>query len=182
MDSAIEPDVLDPRLDRRTADYWNAITDGQITPTLLANRVASSELCDRVRQQFGAKAMVACLGPNGAWTFDSQRSWWTDIDNGANPYARNRQLQLNQWGDPTGIALPPEVQQQGALFRWVYQHSVALPRGLFSLASHIAPRGGAELEDLPVYDSTDPNHALLIVVVPKGDDLVVYRKRVAITK
>ncbi|MBC8116560.1 MAG: hypothetical protein H7062_19380 [Candidatus Saccharimonas sp.] len=161
---------------------WSAIADGQITPALLGNRAVSAKLQERVRKQFGDKAMVACLGPNGAWTFDSQRSWWTNVDEGANPYYRNRQLQLNQWGDPTGIALPPEIQQQGALFRWVYQHSVALPRGLFALASQVGPKGGAELDDLPVYDPSDPNHALLIVVVPKGDDLIVYRKRVAIAK
>ena len=161
---------------------WNAIADGQITPALLSTRIASAELRERVKRQFGTGAMVACLGPNGSWTFDGNRLWRTNIDNDANPQLRNARRLFSQQGDFTGTSLPADVQQQGALFRWVYQHSVALPRGLFALAAQVGPKGGAELDDLLVYDPSDPHHALLIVVVPKGDDLVVYRKRVAIAK
>ena len=161
---------------------WMPITDGQITSGLLSTRVVGGELRERVRRQFGTGALVACLGPNGAWASDGNRLWQTNIGNDANQYNRTVQPQFNSWGEPTGLQIPPEVQQQGALFRWFYQHSVAQKHGLFGLVSHIGPKGGPEFDDLPIYDPSDSGHALLIIVVPQGDDLIAYRKRVAIGK
>ena len=161
---------------------WNAITDGQITTAMLDSHSTSFELLDRVRRQFGKEALVACLGPNGRWAYDRSPDWWTHQDQNGNPHINQQRIQPAQFQDYTNTQLPIEVQQQGDLFRWLYQHSIALPRGLFSLASHIGPKGGPELDDLPIYDPSDTGHALLIVVIPVQDDFVVYRKLVRIGK
>ncbi len=163
--------------EEQTVD-WQAMTGGQITTAMLDSHGVSAELASRVRSQFGADALVACLGPKGRWAYDRNQAWWTHRspnDQNANP-----QSQAMMFDDDFGSQLPPDILYQGELFRWIYQHSVAQPRGLFALASQIAPKGGPELDDLPVYDPSDSGHALMIVVVPKGDDLIVYRQRVAL--
>jgi hypothetical protein len=157
---------------------WNAITEGQVTTAMLDSHTISGELHERVRRQFGNKALVACLGPNGRWAYDRNPSWWTHRGQSGNPYINQQRIQYAQFQDYSNTQLPVEIQQQGDLFRWLYQNSVALPRGLFALASHIGPKGGPALDDLPIYDPTDSERALLIVVIPVKDDFVVYRKLV----
>lgn len=161
---------------------WNALTDGQITTAMLDSHTTSGELHDCVRKQFGKQALVACLGPNGRWAYDRSPAWSSHQNQNGNPYINQQWLLYSQVQDYTNVQLPAEIQQQGDLFRWLYQHSVALPRGLFALASHIGPKGGPELDDLPVYDPSDTEHALLIVAVPVQDDFVAYRKLVRIDK
>jgi hypothetical protein len=48
--------------------------------------------------------------------------------------------------------------------------------GLFGVVSQLSPTGGDDFEDLSLLDPSDPAQWLLIVVVPRGNDLVVYRK------
>jgi hypothetical protein len=48
--------------------------------------------------------------------------------------------------------------------------------GLFSAVSQISPVGGDTFEDLCLLDSTDPGQWLLIVVVRRGDDILIYRR------
>jgi len=50
------------------------------------------------------------------------------------------------------------------------------PEGLFSIVSQVSPTGGANFEDLTILDPTDPNQWLLVVIVPDGEDYVVYRR------
>jgi hypothetical protein len=52
----------------------------------------------------------------------------------------------------------------------------AAPAGYFSIFSQVAPAGGADFEDLVLVDSSDPGQWLLVIVVARGDDLVLYRK------
>jgi hypothetical protein len=66
------------------------------------------------------------------------------------------------------------------LFRWIYQHSIAAPRGMFAISFAASPRGAENLDDLPLYDATDSNHVLLVIVVPTANDLIAYRKLVPI--
>ena len=164
--------------DEQSVD-WKAMTEGLITTEMLDSHTMSGELTDRVRKQFGKQALVACLGPNGRWAHDRNPVWSSHQNQVENPYMNQQRILYSQVQDYTNVQLPAEIQQQGDLFRWLYQHSVALPRGLFALASHIGPKGGPELDDLPIYDPSDTEHALLIVVVPVGDDFVVYRKLVS---
>lgn len=180
----------EPRVD------WKTLADGQITQSSLDGQVISSELSARVRTQFGDKAAVACLGPRGRWAFDRGTLWQANGQSSVDmsmmsqqqiqqqfvQQAYQRQLQAPQMQSYTTAQLPADIQQQAGLFRWVYQNSVAVPRGLFGLVSGIAPKGGPDLDDLPIYDPTDTTHALLIVIVPRGDDLIVYRKLVKCDK
>lgn len=48
--------------------------------------------------------------------------------------------------------------------------------GFFDVVSQLSPKGGDEFEDLALLDPSDPNQWLLVVTVPRGDDLMVYRK------
>jgi hypothetical protein len=50
------------------------------------------------------------------------------------------------------------------------------PAGLFTFVSRISPTGGDNLEDLTLLDPSGSSEWLLIVVVEKGDDVLVYRK------
>ena len=188
--------IDEPRVD------WKALADGQITQSSLDGHVISAELLGRVRKEFGNAAAVACLGPRGRWAFDRAVLWQTNGQAFVDPSLSLQQqqqlaaiqqsqlaaiqqqqiqlarMQAGAMQNYTTAQLPADIQQQAGLFRWVYQNSVAVPRGLFGLVSGIAPKGGPDLDDLPIYDPTDTTHALLIVIVPRGDDLIVYRKLV----
>lgn len=48
--------------------------------------------------------------------------------------------------------------------------------GLFSLVSQIAPTGAGNFEDLAITDPADPLQRLLVVLVERGDEIVMYRK------
>ena len=176
----------EPRVD------WKTLVEGQITLSSLDGHAISSELSARVRTQFGTDAAVACFGPRGRWAFDRTALWQSNGQSSVDlsmmsqqqiqqqwvQQAYQRQLQAPQMQSYTNAQLPADVEQQAGLFRWLYQNSVAVPRGLFGLVSGIAPKGGPDLDDLPIYDPTDTTHALLIVIVPRGDDLIIYRKLV----
>jgi len=167
--------------DERPVD-WKAVTEGLITNAMLDSRNVSTELVLHVRSHFGERAFVACIGANGRWACDRNTDWWTNRNQIANPAIAQRQMTSLLYNEDGTPQVPNDLLNQGELLRWVYQHSVAQKHGLFGLAAHIGPKGGPELDDLPIYDSSDDTHALLIVVVPQGDDLIVYRKRIAIGK
>ncbi len=48
--------------------------------------------------------------------------------------------------------------------------------GLFNVVSQISPNGGTDFDDMALVDPSDPRQWLLIVMVDRGDELVVYRK------
>lgn len=50
------------------------------------------------------------------------------------------------------------------------------PRGLFLLTSQLSPTGGANFEDLHVFDPTAPDQWQVVVVVKAGADFVAYRR------
>ncbi len=177
-----------PGLVEESVVDWKGLAEGQITRAILDSHLIPQELAMRVRSQFGSAALVACFGPKGTWSYDRQPAWWTNRDQsvqdrngvalGSRVYRVNARRAAMAAPDYAGIQLPADIQQQADLFRWLYQHSVAMPRGIFGLVSAVGPQGGSDLDDLPIYDPTDPTHALLIVVMPRGDDLHVYRKLV----
>ena len=41
--------------------------------------------------------------------------------------------------------------------------------------SQVSPTGADNLEDLAVFDPSDPSQRLLVAVEARGDDLVIYR-------
>lgn len=59
---------------------------------------------------------------------------------------------------------------------FLQETSVRSGRGMYAVVSHLAPTGGPNFEDLPLLDSSDESQWLLVVAVPSGSDLLVYRK------
>lgn len=147
---------------------WAALTEGITIPEMYVTRTINSELQARVEAIFGPKALVACVRSNHQRALSRPEEWWA----ASGPHTANN-LRTNQYGYPR---LPEDLTHEPDLFRWIYQHSVAMPYGMFSLTSQIGPTGGEELEDLPILDSSDSRQHLLVVVVPRGDDLIVYRR------
>jgi hypothetical protein len=58
----------------------------------------------------------------------------------------------------------------------VRELSCRAPEKLFALTSQLAPNGSPDLDDLAVLDSSDPEQSLLVIGVPSGPDLVLYRR------
>lgn len=155
---------------------WTSLSQGILDdPAVFQNRTIAGTPVSRIHQQFGPQSLVACLGPQGRWALNQQGNWWSQNSN--DPSIR---IHAARGYNDYQVSLPGDVQGQPALFRWLYQHSVAAPYGLFSVTSQIGPTGGADLNDLPILDGSDPSQGLLIVVVPSGDDFIVYRKRLKI--
>lgn len=64
---------------------------------------------------------------------------------------------------------------------------ISAPTGIsaFKFVSQISPAGGWSFDDLAMLDINNPNEWLLIIAVPRDDDIVIYRKlfrRSAVTK
>ena len=51
------------------------------------------------------------------------------------------------------------------LMNSVVRSTAVPPRGVFRLFSQLAPGGAAELEDLPIFDSTNPNQWMLLIML-----------------
>jgi hypothetical protein len=54
--------------------------------------------------------------------------------------------------------------------------SVRPEQSYFQLVSQISPTGASNFEDLPLFDAGDPKQWLLIVMVTRGPDRLVYRR------
>lgn len=54
--------------------------------------------------------------------------------------------------------------------------SAAPQGGLFAIVSQISPTGGKDFEDLSLLDPSDADQWLLVVIVERGNELLVYRK------
>ncbi len=54
--------------------------------------------------------------------------------------------------------------------------SCRTPQKLFALTSQVAPNGSPNLDDLAVLDGSDPGQSLLVIGVPSGPDLILYRR------
>ncbi len=74
--------------------------------------------------------------------------------------------------------LYPMLGPGGEKILWdqILSLSVAPREGFFSVVSSLSPNGAAEMEDLPVFDATEKNAWMLVVVVREGEDWVVYRR------
>ncbi len=72
-------------------------------------------------------------------------------------------------------SVAPETQQMPVMS--AAQHlSTRSAAGLFAIVSQISPTGGENLEDLALFDETDPNQWLLLVALRRDGNWVVYRK------
>ena len=67
------------------------------------------------------------------------------------------------------------AQQMPVVATVAQQLSARSASGLFAIVSQISPTGGENLEDLALFDETDPNQWLLIVAVRRDGNWIVYR-------
>lgn len=117
-------------------------------------------LAQEIFRQFGPEARSALIGFGQPLSLSNH---WNSLSYTPNSDASNLWM------------VPENVRNQGTEFRWLYYHSAASDNGAFLLVSSISPTAGASLEDLPLLDESDSDQGLLIIAVPRGDDLVVYR-------
>ncbi|MBW3541922.1 MAG: hypothetical protein KY476_16765 [Planctomycetes bacterium] len=130
-----------------------------------------------VRGHFGEGAAVALITQGGAiWHVGGDVELLDAARNGTT-YPASKSLQSGQPGTLTSdflldlSARPTKVIRAG---EW-YQESAGA-YGLFSLVSQISPTGGDTFEDLAILDTSDPRQRLLLVAVPRGRDILLYRK------
>jgi hypothetical protein len=149
---------------------WNALMQGIDTRTMSYDHNLPGALQARLQTQFGANALMAFIGPQNRWAYNLHGDWRRNA-------AASNNVYMNYYQE-TQPMVPNEIQGHPAMFRWLYQHSVAMSYGVFSLTSQSGPTGAADMNDLPILDSENTRQGLLIVVVPKADDFIVYRKLV----
>lgn len=150
------------------------------------------KLLEVTRKQFGPQAMVACFSGVNGWAYDRTAGWSSsrsDLPQTSGPYIPNR---FNREVE----RVIPEIngcRDAGApeFFTWIYAACVGFAgnsfssyvpaSNLYSVINQTAPKGGANCDDLPLLDTTDPRAWLLVVVVPDKNDLIVYRKLMQFT-
>lgn len=155
---------------------WGQVMEGEDIRSTLNDQTAKQRILARIHQQIGRSCAVCWIGPAGAFSYQLSPDWkdsvFTQYSHASgDPYSTfDYEEQMLQQ------ELPNDVRNQPAMLRWLYQNSVAGTQGLFCLTSQASPAGGAQFEDLPIFDSWQGNQMLMIVVVQRGDDYVVYRK------
>ena len=71
------------------------------------------------------------------------------------------------------LAGPADTTIEG---RWANELTSRRPTGFFHIVSQVSPSGGTTLEDVSVFDSSDPTRWMLVVWVPDGEDYYIYRR------
>jgi hypothetical protein len=95
------------------------------------------------------------------------------------PYAPSQQITIYK---PNGELGTASMRAYGSatpadpLLDLVKRASVGPPEGLFKIVSQIAPTAGDSLEDLALVDPSDERQWLLVVIVARGDDRIVFRR------
>ena len=148
---------------------WSAIPVPAVEnyPALAA--MNGQELLPAIRSQLGPRAQAGVLATTG-WV-------WTSGSSVASPQNQtyNRQYFVEQQL-PSGVNTTERSLQYGQDMAAVERLSICPPQGLASLASSTSPHGGRSLDDVPVTTDGEADRWWLIVTVPQGDDIVVYRK------
>ena len=149
---------------------WAKIMEGEQIRAVMHDESAKLRILDRTQQQLGCSCAVGLAGPWGSFSNMKSPQWNDSFFTlyGSDPSDYEARL--------FEMDLPNDVRSQPAMWRWLYQNSVAVPQGVYCLTSQLGPAGGAQLEDLPMYDSWEQGQLLIIVIFPRGDDYVVYRK------
>jgi len=160
---------------------WSAVADAKFKPFnadtgLVSVRGAEAinsvqkhqtAILDGNWQQEIAKQVVLAFGPDAA-AYVFRGGEWQNVT-GSTPLA---QLGTNNNQYYNGSYWVHEAKGRTFLLDACVSPTV----GLFSVVSQISPNGGRDFEDLTLLDPTDENQWLLVIVVPNGDDLLVYRK------
>jgi hypothetical protein len=144
---------------------WSVITLPDLVEAT-AQTINYDEMLAQVRAQFGPAAEAAVLGPPGhVWSSEPQ------VQPGSYPQIVHPP---QQYRDPNGANQPqfPVSPRMNSLLRL----TSAPTFGLFALVYQSSPHGGSSLDDLPLTVSDATTHRWLLVLVPQGDDIVVYRK------
>jgi hypothetical protein len=121
----------------------------------LTSRAECDALAARIRQAFGENACAV--------VFRGGRADVIPVLNSLQSLRKPR----------TGSYEPLGEMQIGEIVR---EMSCRKPEKLFALTSQIAPNGSPNLDDLAVLDGSDPGQSLLVIGVPSGPDLILYRR------
>lgn len=127
-----------------------------------------AELLKAAESHFGPTVMVACASGKNDWAYNYSPEWTS----------QQMIRTIGMRGTELLDAVELQLLNEPDFFRWIYSATVAPAKsGLFALTRQTTPKGNPYCDDLPILDSTDPDSWVLIVVVPDGDNYVVYRKR-----
>lgn len=178
---SIPGDITVPEID------WSEFNlDYSSAPQILKHELPA-KLGEVTHRLFGQKAMVACFAGINGWAYDRSPGWTSS-------HSMAQQAQPGyppNWMNQEAEMMVPEIhncRSAGAseFFAWIYTsavgfsgHSISryIPASnIFSVIKQTAPKGGANCDDLPILDATDPDSWLLVVIVPDKEDLIVYRK------
>ena len=122
------------------------------------NTLNRAELTKQVQQAFGAAA--------SAYVIDSSRK--VDVVTGSPVlHAPSYSWHGSQYASPGN-------SRQTTTF--LLDVCARNPIGMFSVISQLSPNGGNNFEDLSLLDTTDPQQWMLVISVPKGDDILIYRR------
>ena len=136
--------------------------------------LVSDKIVKQVQKQFGAEAHCAAFFGTAGWVHDISSVWATEFveeSRGLSESQRRQSLSLNSvaMGEPAFLA-------------WIHNASSGSTNpGLFSLLKQTSPTGDGSCEDLVLFDSSNEQEWLLVVVVAKPNRYDVYRKRMTFT-
>ena len=119
--------------------------------------VNRAELAEQVQEAFGVNA-IACV-------IDSNRT-----------VIGSPILSTSTGGYPYGQTVYRDQTRFGQVSTFLLDVCARNQQGMFFVISQLSPTGGNNFEDLSLLDITEPHQWLLVIAVPKGDDLLIYRR------
>lgn len=147
-------------------DFASLSVDDFATPQTQAS------LARRLKQSIGEQCSIYILNRRKIATLAK------NFDLFSNPQSSSMAQQ--RMGNTTRTAAAQSVNNRninssgGDAF--IRQVSAPIGKKVFNIVSQVSPAGGWSFDDLAMLDVSDPDQWLLIVAVPRDDDIIIYRK------
>jgi hypothetical protein len=145
---------------------WRSLASLNVTePNSLMSDAARRQIVDAVKPAFGNDASIYVITGGALRYIDGQ----TGVLQQNDPQHYSQEAYAYQQ--------PYYAGQQPVQSTFLLDVCLGTPHGgLFNVLSQISPHGGNNFEDMALVDSSDPRQWLLIVMIDRGDELLVYRK------
>lgn len=139
---------------------WSAIT----VPSDISQQAQCDEMLTQIRRQLGPDAQAALVFPGQTWSSEAKSS--------SQAYPQNSYPQNYNniaWEHLPKFDASPRMNS-------LLRLTSAQQYGVFALVNRTSPHGGSSLDDLPLAMNNAVNRRWLVILIPEGDDFVVYRK------
>ena len=161
-DNSLTPEINWQQYEYGAAVDWKSI---------VADNERVQQIKSSLQKQFGSQARIAIYQSTNVYILTGEVSLLGAPRHHSKSHASQQENLSNLTASGVRIYTQNDLRQD-----FISDLSVLRDGGLFSVVSQISPHGGHQLEDFSLLDPSDYSQWLLVVAVPEGQNLVLYRK------